>query len=232
MIIPKRVCTILPVLIAGLALLTAATVSTAAREARPGDFDYYMLALSWSLSFCRTPAGNRETLQCGGDRTFSFIVHGLWPQYERGWPDYCGPRGQMVADQIIEAMLEIMPSRHLIQHQWRRHGSCSGLSQQGYFATTRAFRNRIRMPAKYRAPHRDIVTTPARLKRDILQANDWLEPDALSIHCGNRRGRARLREVRICFTRGGEARPCGANARNQCRARELVLPAVRSRGGS
>ena len=54
----------------------------------PGQFDYYVLSLSWSPSFCETATGNARRQQCGA-RPFSFVVHGLWPQYERGFPESC-----------------------------------------------------------------------------------------------------------------------------------------------
>ena len=58
------------------------------RQNTPGQFDYYVLALSWSPSFCETATGNARRQQCGA-RPFSFVVHGLWPQYERGFPESC-----------------------------------------------------------------------------------------------------------------------------------------------
>src|SRR5262249_40589503 len=58
------------------------------RQNAPGQFDYYVLSLSWSPSFCETATGNARRQQCG-TRPFSFVVHGLWPQYERGFPESC-----------------------------------------------------------------------------------------------------------------------------------------------
>src|SRR5215471_18018763 len=63
------------------------------RQNAPGEFDYYVLSLSWSPSYCeeaeeRGNTGRSQQIQCGG-RPFSFVVHGLWPQYERGYPEYC-----------------------------------------------------------------------------------------------------------------------------------------------
>jgi ribonuclease T2 len=61
------------------------------RQNAPGEFDFYVLSLSWSPSFCeaaseRGNSGRSQQAQCGG-RPFSFVVHGLWPQYERGFPE-------------------------------------------------------------------------------------------------------------------------------------------------
>src|SRR5215212_5317363 len=54
------------------------------RQNAPGEFDFYVLSLSWSPSFCdaaseRGNSGRNQQAQCGG-RPFSFVVHGLWPQ--------------------------------------------------------------------------------------------------------------------------------------------------------
>src|SRR3979490_1711090 len=82
----------------GLAAVVAPTARAGPASARdrrqdePGQFDFYVLSLSWSPSFCEEASerGNegRSQAQCGG-RPFSFVVHGLWPQYEHGFPDYC-----------------------------------------------------------------------------------------------------------------------------------------------
>lgn len=57
--------------------------------ARPGEFDFYVLALSWSPSFCNSQAGRRSREQCAIAASSAFVVHGLWPQFERGFPSYC-----------------------------------------------------------------------------------------------------------------------------------------------
>src|ERR1044072_2158162 len=80
----------------GLGLLVTAASSAPAQDRRqnaPGEFDFYVLSLSWSPSFCEAASergnkGRSQVAQCGG-RPFSFVVHGLWPQYERGFPEFC-----------------------------------------------------------------------------------------------------------------------------------------------
>jgi ribonuclease T2 len=51
------------------------------RQNEPGQFDYYVLSLSWSPSFCEASGerGAPPQQQCGA-RAYSFVVHGLWPQ--------------------------------------------------------------------------------------------------------------------------------------------------------
>jgi ribonuclease T2 len=198
-----------------------------ARGERPGRFDYYALSLSWSPTYCASDAGRNDRQQCGGRRRYDFVVHGLWPQFDRRWPEYCPVEDRYVPDRLIDRMLDIMPSKKLVIHEWRKHGTCSGLGQRGYFETTRELFSRIKVPARYVTPTAPIRTTPEQLVRDFLSTNRWLDANGISVHCGNARDRARLREIRICFTKDLEHRSCGDNERRACRARQLVMPPVR-----
>ena len=82
---------VLLVVLPGLAAFGTASAQDR-RQNAPGEFDFYVLSLSWSPSFCAAAEerGNsgRSQAQCG-ERPFSFVVHGLWPQYDRGFPEYC-----------------------------------------------------------------------------------------------------------------------------------------------
>lgn len=207
--------------------LAAVLLSTVAQAAEPGGFDLYVLSLSWSPSYCAAPQGRDDSEQCAPGRRFAFVVHGLWPQYERGWPQDCDTQERWVPEQRIGAVLDIMPSRKLIIHEWRKHGSCSGLSQEDYFGALRAFFGKVQIPARYLAPQADIVTTPEQLAVDFVKTNRELTAAMISVQCGNARDRARLAELRICFDKAGSFIACGANEADDCRARQLVMPPVR-----
>lgn len=198
-----------------------------ARGSQAGHFDYYALSLSWSPSYCAGGAGSDDNQQCGPGRAYAFVVHGLWPQYEQDWPEFCGTRERWVPDDVIDTMLTIMPSKRLIIHQWKKHGACSGLSVSRYFAATRTLFEKVRIPARYLSPRADIVTTPDQLVKDFVKTNRDLSESMISVQCGKSRDRARLSELRICFDRAGEFRACGENEARQCRATHLVLPPVR-----
>ena len=212
---------------AATVLLAAVLLSGASGAAEPGDFDYYALSLSWSPSYCAGPAGRDDGEQCQPGRRFAFVVHGLWPQYNRGWPENCDTGERRVPAERIGAMLDIMPSRKLVIHEWRKHGSCSGLSQEAYFAAVRALFGKLRIPARYLAPQADIATTPGGLVSDFVKTNRDLTAAMISVQCGNARDRARLAELRICFDKAGSFIACGANEADDCRARQLVMPPVR-----
>jgi ribonuclease T2 len=208
------------------AVLTAvAAVRNAPAQA--GDFDYFTLALSWSPTYCASENGRNDGHQCGPGRRFAFVVHGLWPQYERGWPEFCRSDRPHLPGALVDAMLDIMPSPRLVNHEWRKHGTCSGLGPADYFSVTRAAFARVKIPARYLSPQNVITTSVEGLTADFLKTNAWLRRDMMSVQCGNRRDQAALRELRICFTTDLEPRPCGDNERRQCRADELVMPPVR-----
>src|SRR5713226_10189867 len=150
----------LPIALCGLAALVPVTIAANGpasaqdqRQNTPGEFDYYVLSLSWSPSFCeqaeeRGNSGRSQQAQCGG-RPFSFVVHGLWPQYERGFPEYCQNPAPRLDRNIVASMLDLMPSPRLIFHEWDRHGVCAGLRPRAYFVTIRKSRAMVKIWPAY-----------------------------------------------------------------------------------
>ncbi len=215
-----------PSILAFALLIAFALPSGAKARGVSGVFDYYTLALSWSPTYCNSNAGRRDNQQCGA-RRFAFVVHGLWPQYDRGWPQYCKAGKRYVPNWLIDETLPIMPSKRLVIHQWRKHGMCSGLSQKSYFALTAKLFEKVKVPARYLQPSKALLISPEMLRNDFMKSNLWLRPEMISVQCGGSKDRGVLRELRICFSKGGEPRACGDNERRQCRAKELVMPPVR-----
>lgn len=195
-----------------------------------GQFDYYALVLSWSPTYCST-SGDNDDQQCNrpDGRRFSFIVHGLWPQYEKGYPEMCRTeRKPYVPQPLIDKTLDIMPSGRLIIHEYRKHGTCSGLSPEGYFSTARKLFNGIRIPDRFKNPFEQQFASPAEVVRGFVQANPDIQPDMMAVSCGGAGNR--LKEIRFCFTRDGKPRSCGANEdqRRMCNADRMFIPPVRS----
>ncbi len=187
-----------------------------------GDFDYYVLALSWSPTYCETEATERDRMQCGKGRAHGFIVHGLWPQNERGYPEECPTSQPRVLDALVDEMLDIMPSRGLIGHEWRTHGACTGLSQEDYFAAVRAAWEAVRIPAALASPARDQSLSARELATLFLQANDMLKPDALVMRCNG----DQLDEVRLCMDKQFRFMACGQQmSRGSCRRERVNVPA-------
>jgi ribonuclease T2 len=195
------------------------------RQNQPGQFDFYVLALSWSPSFCQA-AGERGTPpqdQCGGARPYSFVVHGLWPQYERGFPEYCIVPAPRLDRNIVNAMLDLMPAPRLIYNQWDKHGTCSGLTARAYFETVRKVRALVKIPEPYVELERTLTVTPDEVEEAFVEANAGLARSGVAVTCDNRR----LREVRICVSKEFGFRDCPDIDRRACRRDKLVMPPVR-----
>ncbi|WP_343057326.1 ribonuclease T2 [Chthonobacter rhizosphaerae] len=200
----------------------APAIGPARADDRPGDFDFYVLALSWSPSWCEAE-GDADDPQCDGRRPFAFTVHGLWPQRERGWPEFCradeGP-----GRATLDGVLDVMPSRGLARYQWRKHGACSGLDPAAYFDTLRRARETVTIPPAYRRLDRWASVRPGQVEADFLAANPGLPADAVAVTCDERR----LREVRVCLTKDDLAfRSCPEVDRRGCRRATVAMPPVR-----
>jgi ribonuclease T2 len=208
--------------------LAGLAVAQERRQNTPGQFDFYVLSLSWSPSFCEQ-AGERGTPpqdQCGGARPYSFVVHGLWPQYERGFPEYCIVPAPRLDRNIVNAMLDLMPSPRLIYHEWDKHGVCSGLNQRAYFETVRKARAVVKIPESYVEPQQILTVTPDEVEESFVAANGGMSRGGIAVTCDNRR----LREVRVCFTKELGFRPCEqVDTRGVCRRDKIVMPPVRQR---
>ncbi len=206
-----------------LALTSSAVANAQSRGGAAGSFDFYVLSLSWSATFCNTEGRNRDSRQCDAGRNPGFVVHGLWPQYERGYPSFCGPSGRNPSRANIDEALEVLPDAGLARHQWRKHGSCSGLSPSGYFAETRKARGRVQIPPPFVAPRHGARWSTREIEQAFIAINPGLRPDMMAVTCK----RGMLEEVRICVTRDLRGfRPCQEVDRDSCRAPDVMIPSA------
>jgi ribonuclease T2 len=196
------------------------------RRDTPGDFDYYVLSLSWSPSFCEEAEergnGRRSQAQCGG-RPFSFVVHGLWPQYEHGFPLYCQRPSPRLARSIMTSMLDLMPAPGLIYNEWDKHGTCSGLDERGYFDAVRKARAAVKIPPAYLEPSEPKTVAPAEIEEAFVKANHGLTSAGIAVTCN----RTRLSEVRICLSKDLQFRSCEEIDRRGCRRDQVSMPPMR-----
>ncbi len=211
---------------AALALLLFAPAGLAfpaAARDRAGDFDFYVLSLSWSPTYCETD-GRDNRLQCGAGRPYAFVVHGLWPQYERGWPRACPTKERTwLSRKEVAPLTDIMPSPDLIFHEWREHGTCSGLTPNAYFALVRKARERVTIPPAFAHIDRPVTVEPSAVEAAFRKANPGLDASEIAVTCS----RNRLSEVRLCLTKDLEFRSCPQVDRNGCRRKRIVMPPVR-----
>lgn len=210
---------------AALVLFVAAAASAQdRRQNQPGQFDFYVLALSWSPTFCQAAQekGRSPKEQCGG-RPYSFVVHGLWPQYERGFPEYCQNPAPRLDRAIVSSMLDLMPAPRLIFHEWDRHGVCSGLNPRAYFDTVRKARAQVKIPEPYLEVTQPLTVTPNEVEEEFVKANPGLTREGIAVTCDSRR----LQEVRICLSKELRFRDCEDVNRRACRRERLLMPPVR-----
>jgi ribonuclease T2 len=215
--------------IAGLTGIASAGTASAQdrRQNAPGEFDFYVLSLSWSPSFCesaseRGNSGRSQQAQCGG-RPFSFVVHGLWPQYERGFPDYCQRPSPRLDRNIMTSMLDLMPAPGLIFNEWDKHGTCSGLGARAYFETIRKARSAVKIPDEYLELSAPKMVAPAEVEEAFIKANPGLSAAAIAVTCD----RTRLSEVRLCMSKDLQFRACEEIDRRACRRDQIEMPPMR-----
>ncbi len=212
--------------VAALALAAGLLSSPAAAETRggtPGAFDFYVLALSWSPGFCALEGDRKEREQCQPGAGLGFVVHGLWPQYERGYPTSCGADRSPSRIALDEAR-KVLPSEGLARHQWRKHGTCSGLDPAAYFRATGEARARVTIPERFRDARAGQTVSPVEIERAFSAANPGLRSDMMAVSC--RRGM--LQEVRVCLDRNLKGFiACREVDGDGCRGGELRVEPVR-----
>jgi ribonuclease T2 len=212
------------------ALLPGLIVPAAAQDRRQnaaGEFDFYVLSLSWSPSFCeaaneRGGPSKSQQIQCGG-RPYAFVVHGLWPQYERGFPNYCQQPAPRLDRNIVSSMLDLMPAPGLIFSEWDKHGTCSGMPARSYFETIRKARAVVKIPEQFIDLAEPKTVAPADVKDAFVKANPGLSSDAVAVTCD----RTRLSEVRICLNKDLQFRACEEIDRRTCRRDTVLMPPIR-----
>ena len=203
-----------------LAALLGAGAASAEGE-RAGAFDYYVLALSWSPSWCAIEGDARGAEQCG--RPLGWSLHGLWPQGEVGWPSWCRDAERDPSRRDTGAMTDIMGSGGLARHQWKKHGRCSGLPGADYLALSRAAYEAVERPELLRRLE-TTVRLPVRVVEEaFVEANPGLDPDMITMTCRD----GRVMEARICLTRDLSFRRCGADVLRDCALEDALLDPVR-----
>ncbi|MEL7126940.1 MAG: ribonuclease T2 [Pseudomonadota bacterium] len=192
-------------------------------EDRAGIFDYYVLSLSWSPNWCAYEGDARGSDQCDARHDHGWILHGLWPQYHRGYPEYCPTSQRAPSRAMTRDMADIMGTSGLAWHQWKKHGVCTGLSAPAYYALSREAYDRVMRPEVFRKLDRTVRLPASVVEEAFLQSNPGMEPDGVTITC--RAGH--IQEARICLSRDLTPVPCGQDVVRDCRAKDALFTPVR-----
>ncbi|MEE7626700.1 ribonuclease T2 [Methylobacter sp. Wu8] len=195
-----------------IALMLALSLSAHA-DGQPGKFDYYLLTLSWSPEHCAEAPGDKT--QCDGGKHYGFVVHGLWPQYNKGYPDSCST-APAVPKAVVQEMLPIMPSEKLIRHEWEKHGTCSGEQVGDYFKLIKNTFQAIKIPDAFADPSRQVNTSTATIRKQFKDSNPGLQ---MAVACKG----AYLQEVRLCFDKKMRPTACSSGVRDYCPSSSVIM---------
>jgi ribonuclease T2 len=184
-----------------------------------GDFDYYLLTLSWAPEFCATNPNGKGNAECDPGKHMGLVVHGLWPQYDNGkWPQDCASTPP-VASATVNHMMPIMPGKSLIQHEWAKHGTCSGLSVDDYFGAIEKLYNGLTVPDTFKKPSSPSQTSPGDVESAFASSNN-APTGAFRVSCPQNEFSA----VEVCLSKDLQYQACPTTLK-ECRAGQVkVLP--------
>ena len=207
-----------------LALILSLTAVTARAEGeRAGDFDYYVLALSWSANWCALEGDARNSPQCETSEDHGWILHGLWPQFHRGYPSFCQTAKRPPSRGMTGDMADIMGTGGLAWHQWRKHGTCTDLSAPDYYALSRQAYATVTRPSIFRKLDKTVKLPASVVEDAFLKENPSLTHDSVTITC--RQGY--IQEARICLSKTLAPVPCGRDVIKDCTLRDAIFTPLR-----
>ncbi|MGV8954664.1 MAG: ribonuclease T2 family protein [Cypionkella sp.] len=208
-----------------LGFLAAICLNTAAYAdgEKAGDFDYYVMSLGWSSNWCALEGDARGDPQCNAGRGLTWTLHGLWPQYETGFPAYCRSVATDPTRGSTAAMADIMGGSGLAFYEWKKHGRCSGLTAQDYYSTLRKAYATVSIPPLFAKVNKDLHVPAAVIEGAFLERNPQFTRDQITVTCKS----GMIQEVRICLTKDLQPRRCGADVIRDCTLTDAELDAVR-----
>jgi ribonuclease T2 len=207
---------LLTVVCAGLAVPALSRKHKPAVKPSDGSFDYYLLSLSWAPNYCADHPGDNSS-ECKSGNHKGFVLHGLWPQSNEGQPPMSCTPASPVASDTVRHMLEYYPSRGLIQHEWEKHGTCSGVSSQEYFAKVEQAFKSIQLPDQFNNQSGDKSLPPKDLDQSFADSNH-APADAFRISCHAQE----LVGVEVCMSKDLKIQSCAKSLRD-CPANSVLM---------
>jgi ribonuclease T2 len=209
--------------------VTVAPIVAIAQTAPPAppvattQFDYYVMTLSWAPGFCDLGGQETSSPECAAGSGDGFVVHGLWPDNEyRPNPEAC--LGQEATPDDLAEEHGVYPNDRLAAYEYRKHGTCTGLSAHDYFATVRNVRTRLNIPAMFQAPSERQQLAPEDVEQAFIAANPNLHPNNMAVSCSN----GELIDVRFCLAKDlSSYAVCRKVARHSCQRVSIAVAPVR-----
>jgi ribonuclease T2 len=176
-------------------------------KSEPGHFDFYELNLSWAPAFCDNlktltaeEQAQNDDLTCSAPH--AFVLHGLWPQNADGsWPANCSTRPGPLHP---ERNLDMTPSLPLLKHEWAKHGTCTTLSPEAFFATARQAYTSVEIPEQLKQLDREVTLAPDSVLGMFYRANPSFPQGSFALSCKENR----LTAVEACFSKGMQPMAC------------------------
>lgn len=207
----------------GLVLWMFGAAAALADGEKAGEFDYYVLSLSWSPNWCAREGDARGSDQCDARHDHGWVLHGLWPQFDQGWPSYCRTPEAQPTRSTTREMEDIQGSAGLAWHQWKKHGTCSGLSAPDYFALSRQAYDAVTRPQVFRKLDASVKLPASVVEEAFLKANPGLERDMVTITCKQ----GYIEEVRLCLSRELDPVHCGRDVIRDCTVEDALFDPIR-----
>jgi ribonuclease T2 len=212
----------LPPIVGALALLP--TFAAGLPPVATAPFDFYVMTLSWSPGFCDLGGESESPQQCAAGAGNGFVVHGLWPDNRTGPnPEDCNP-GEDASSADLAAARGLYPTEALAAHEYRKHGTCTGLSAGDYFAAVRIVRGELVVPPMLKAPREPLRLSSRAIEQAFIDANTNLTLDNMAVTCA----RGELVDVRFCLSKDLRAfATCPKVAGHTCHRASVAVAPVR-----
>ncbi len=208
----------------GLVLMAPAAARHRHQEGTHRSFDYYLLSLSVTSSFCALSAANAARVECLSLNQAAFeqtplTVHGLWPNRTGAsvnlQPHDCSDAPFKVAESLKDALERYMPAGAGLQrYEWHKHGTCSGLSSEAYFSTLVELGRHANETIGVALRNRHMPGERVRLSALVTAASakDPLLGTAIIMDCRSPRGGgdALIAEIRVTLSK--DFRPVPASS--------------------
>jgi ribonuclease T2 len=195
-----------------LTCITLLLLGTTAQAKDDLPVDYWVLALSWQPNWCALEGDDRSAPTCETGSGYGFSVHGLWPQFERGYPSFCKTTERDPSRRMTRGMEDIMGSSGLAWYQWKKHGRCSGVSAEDYYQQSRLAFEAVKIPEVFRKLFKPVKLPASVIEEAFLESNPRLNPDDLTVKCK----RGMISEVRLCLDKTLNFRKCGHDISRDC----------------
>ena len=195
-------------------------------EANPANFAFYTLALSLTPAFCETAPNKQQCrkLTEALNATTPLTLHGLWPENAQpgSYPESCN--GENITVKILERDIDARRLRQfmpgiadgLASHEWRKHGTCTGLSAKAYFIAAIDWTERINAAL---SSVLKLASGKQIAAAGLKTTADGIFPglgQAMTLHCRNiktqdasMRGKPVLMELHVCLQKDANGLPIG-----------------------